>query len=257
MSSRASSRRRTRAACDRSASSDRSRAARLRKLSNSAARRRCRSRSCVELVLEPADGLRIRLHRQAAPPPRNSGWRVGLARGGLRGHVGGRQVGAIGARAGRGGRIGHAAAGVRAVGVGGVFAAKSTLISHLRPRGFESLAGKIISRRRAGRPVTEPLRKSPQQQVQRRLRRPRRMSCRVPGSSDRWPVTSPTYATAYQTVPTGFASVPPPGPAMPVTATATSTPSRSTAPRAIASATGSLTAPCSAISAGSTPSSES
>ena len=51
-------------------------------------------------------------------------------------------------------------------------------------------------------------------------------------------------ATANHTVPTGFSSVPPPGPAMPVTETAMSTPSRCSAPSAIARATASLTAPC-------------
>ena len=46
------------------------------------------------------------------------------------------------------------------------------------------------------------------------------------------------------TVPTGLSSVPPPGPAIPVIATAVSAPKRLIAPSAIASATGSDTAPC-------------
>src|SRR5207253_228994 len=52
---------------------------------------------------------------------------------------------------------------------------------------------------------------------------------------------------AMATVPTGFSAVPPPGPAMPVTPTPTSTPARDRMPSAIACATNSLTAPCSAI----------
>jgi len=40
-------------------------------------------------------------------------------------------------------------------------------------------------------------------------------------------------ANPIQTVPTGFAALPPPGPATPVTDTAISTPNRSTAPAAI------------------------
>jgi hypothetical protein len=61
--------------------------------------------------------------------------------------------------------------------------------------------------------------------------------------------------TVKQTVPTGFSGVPPPGPAIPVIATAISAPKRCNAPAAIASATGSDTAPLASISAGSTPSS--
>ncbi len=57
------------------------------------------------------------------------------------------------------------------------------------------------------------------------------------------------------TVPTGFSAVPPPGPAIPVVATARSTPLASRRPDAIARATGSLTAPCASRSAGGTPSS--
>ena len=51
-----------------------------------------------------------------------------------------------------------------------------------------------------------------------------------------------------QAVPTGFCGVPPPGPAMPVMATQTSAPVRSRTPSAIATATGSLTAPCASMS---------
>ena len=94
---------------------------------------------------------------------------------------------------------------------------------------------------------------TPQQQVQRRLRRARPDVMAGAGQQARG-LDPAVDATPYQIVPTGFASLPPPGPAMPVTETAASAPSRSTAPRAIASATGSLTAPCSATSAGSTPS---
>ena len=60
--------------------------------------------------------------------------------------------------------------------------------------------------------------------------------------------------TQNHTVPTGFSGVPPPGPATPVIATAVSAPNRCRAPAAIASATCSETAPYSAISAASTPS---
>ncbi len=56
-------------------------------------------------------------------------------------------------------------------------------------------------------------------------------------------VSLPRKAQASHTVPTGFSGVPPPGPAIPLTATATSAPERSRAPSAIALTTGSLTAP--------------
>ena len=59
-----------------------------------------------------------------------------------------------------------------------------------------------------------------------------------------------------QTSPTGFSALPPPGPAMPVTETARSTGERPSAPAAIAAATSRLTAPCWAMSAIGTPSSE-
>ena len=69
---------------------------------------------------------------------------------------------------------------------------------------------------------------------------------------------SPIGPDAWKkTSPTGFSGVPPPGPAIPVTETATSTPSRSRAPFAIAAATSAETAPCSARSSGETPSSSS
>src|SRR5437764_4329861 len=60
-------------------------------------------------------------------------------------------------------------------------------------------------------------------------------------------------ATAICTVPTGFSGVPPLGPAMPVTPMPYVAPQRSRMPRASATATGSETSPCWAMSAGSTP----
>ncbi len=72
-----------------------------------------------------------------------------------------------------------------------------------------------------------------------------RMSDRLPGSrSVRVSVRPSASITVKQTVPTGFSVVPPPGPAIPVIATAVSAPKRCSAPAAIASATGSDTAPC-------------
>ena len=88
--------------------------------------------------------------------------------------------------------------------------------------------------------------------MQRRLRRPRAdVVARSRERARRRPSTRPSSATPNQTVPTGFAALPPPGPAMPVTETA-SVDARAAraAPSAMARATGSLTAPCSAISAG-------
>src|SRR5882724_489237 len=58
-----------------------------------------------------------------------------------------------------------------------------------------------------------------------------------------------------KTRPTGFSTLPPSGPAMPVTATATSTRRRSRAPVAIAAAVSADTAPCRARTSGGTPSS--
>src|SRR5438105_8734116 len=81
-----------------------------------------------------------------------------------------------------------------------------------------------------------------------------RIATRSPGKLDSRP-TPPSGPSAWRyTSPTGFSAVPPPGPAMPVTATATSAPSRSRAPRAIASATSADTAPCAARSSSGTPS---
>ena len=56
-----------------------------------------------------------------------------------------------------------------------------------------------------------------------------------------------------QTVPTGFASEPPPGPAMPVMPIPKSAPSRDRAPADSAVATSGETAPCASISAAGTP----
>ena len=53
-------------------------------------------------------------------------------------------------------------------------------------------------------------------------------------------------ATAMNTVPTGFASLPPPGPATPVVEIAIVAPVRVSAPRAISMAVSWLTAPCAA-----------
>ena len=63
-------------------------------------------------------------------------------------------------------------------------------------------------------------------------------------------------AKPNQTVPTGLPALPPPGPAMPVTATARSAAARALRRRRPSRAPpASLTAPCAAISAGGTPSS--
>ncbi len=83
-----------------------------------------------------------------------------------------------------------------------------------------------------------------------------RTSERLPGSRRvRVSVRPSASRTVKQTVPTGLSGVPPPGPAIPVIATAVSAPKRCRAPAAIASATGSDTAPCASMSAASTPSS--
>ncbi len=58
--------------------------------------------------------------------------------------------------------------------------------------------------------------------------------------------------TAIATVPTGFCGVPPPGPAIPVIPTPMLAPVRARIPSARATATGSLTAPCAAMSPGAT-----
>jgi hypothetical protein len=79
------------------------------------------------------------------------------------------------------------------------------------------------------------------------------MSALSPGSRTVRVVARPSASRTLQhTVPTGFSSVPPSGPAIPVIATAVSASKRFSAPSAIASATGSDTAPCSSISRGST-----
>ena len=56
-------------------------------------------------------------------------------------------------------------------------------------------------------------------------------------------------------MPTGFSSVPPPGPAIPVIPIPTCAPKRSRAPSASAAATSGETAPCAAISSAGTPAS--
>src|SRR5262245_57073974 len=78
-------------------------------------------------------------------------------------------------------------------------------------------------------------------------KRNRRTSMRGP--------SDPGTAAAMYTVPTGFAGVPPSGPAMPVTAIPHGEPDMRQMPAAIASATGALTAPCSRSIASGTPSS--
>jgi hypothetical protein len=65
---------------------------------------------------------------------------------------------------------------------------------------------------------------------------------------------APSTKKAIHTVPTGFSTLPPPGPAMPDTATAHCAPSARAAPRAMARTTGSLTAPWAASNASGTPS---
>ena len=77
------------------------------------------------------------------------------------------------------------------------------------------------------------LRERPIQQVQGRLRRPGADVVAVARDADeRGAVDLAAVAPPRaRPCPTGFASVPPPGPAMPVTATARSTPSARTAPR--------------------------
>src|SRR6476646_11956682 len=83
-----------------------------------------------------------------------------------------------------------------------------------------------------------------------------RVSDRLPGNNNVRVVVPPSLSfTLKQTVPTGFSALPPPGPAIPVIAIAVSAPNRLSAPAAIASATGSDTAPWVSIRCGSTPSS--
>src|SRR6185503_2740710 len=64
-----------------------------------------------------------------------------------------------------------------------------------------------------------------------------------------------SVTAATTTVPTGFSGVPPLGPAIPVTATPTLARAFALMPSAIASPTGSLTAPCSRMRSGGTSSS--
>jgi hypothetical protein len=76
-----------------------------------------------------------------------------------------------------------------------------------------------------------------------------------PLRADLRPRVASAAASASHTVPTGLPGTAPPGPAMPVTATARCTGARVSAPSAIARATGSLTAPWVRSSASGTPSS--
>src|SRR5207249_6099926 len=69
--------------------------------------------------------------------------------------------------------------------------------------------------------------------------------------------TPPGTASATNTVPTGFAAVPPSGPAIPVIARPQGVPARSQTPRTIASAHGALTAPWTRRISAGTPSSSS
>ena len=83
------------------------------------------------------------------------------------------------------------------------------------------------------------------------------MSARAPGSSTRRVIRrSPPALTDTQTVPTGLDSVPPPGPATPVTPIPYVASRRVRAPSASASATSSETAPARSMTAGSTPASD-
>ena len=76
---------------------------------------------------------------------------------------------------------------------------------------------------------------------------------RVPGKRYVLLHTVPSdLATAMHTVPTGFSSVPPPGPAMPLVAIEMSAPVARHAPKAICSTTGMLTAPLLMITSEST-----
>ena len=80
------------------------------------------------------------------------------------------------------------------------------------------------------------------------------MSARLPGSRTLRVSRRPSRCeTDSHTRPTGFSSLPPPGPAIPVIPTPTSAPSATRAPEASASATSDETAPNDAISPGSTP----
>src|SRR2546421_251683 len=85
----------------------------------------------------------------------------------------------------------------------------------------------------------------------------RRTEPRSPGKTKSALREPPGPSTCRKTRPTGFSSLPPSGPAMPVTATATSAPSRSRAPAAIAAAVSADTAPWRLSTSGGTPSSRS
>ena len=80
---------------------------------------------------------------------------------------------------------------------------------------------------------------------------------RSPAKRKRRLDTPPGTASATKTVPTGFAAVPPSGPAIPVIARPQGVPARSQTPRTIASAHGALTAPWTRRISAGTPSSSS
>ena len=80
---------------------------------------------------------------------------------------------------------------------------------------------------------------------------------RSPWNLKRRALARPSTASPTNTVPTGFAGVPPSGPAIPVMASAHAVPARSAAPRAIASAQGALTAPWTRRTSAGTPRSSS
>src|SRR4051794_31739220 len=83
-----------------------------------------------------------------------------------------------------------------------------------------------------------------------------RISARAPGSITLRVIRrSPVPETEIHTVPTGFSSVPPPGPATPVTPMPSDASSLERAPSASASATSCETAPTRSITASSTPAS--
>ncbi len=82
-----------------------------------------------------------------------------------------------------------------------------------------------------------------------------RTAARSPAKCCTWLCVCPATHQPNHTMPTGLSALPPVGPATPVTATATWACACATAPSAMARATGSLTAPCCAISAAGTPSS--
>src|SRR4029077_1500996 len=71
----------------------------------------------------------------------------------------------------------------------------------------------------------------------------RRIDSRSPGKTKSAPCDRAGVCAWRYTSPTGFSALPPPGPAIPVTETETSAPSRALAPAAIASAASAETAP--------------